>query len=231
MGLLNARRRAEKLKGEFSVDAAEGGGTLLVWRVPVSPSNAERGAGPPGSCGVLGKVQVRRARRPGGTMAHRRKDKQEAVEISGLPEWPPESHRVVVGVDGSDSSVAALEWAARQAELTGAVLQVVTSWEWPTAVGWAAAPVPDDYQPGEDAERVLQDAIAPVRAAHSGIDIRTTVVEGHPAPVLVEASRGADLLVVGSRGHGQFAGMLLGSVSEHCVGSAHCPVLVLHGDS
>jgi nucleotide-binding universal stress UspA family protein len=55
----------------------------------------------------------------------------------------------------------------------------------------------------------------------------STVIEGHPAPALIEASRGADLFVLGSRGHGEFVGMLLGSVSEHCVTHAHCPVLVL----
>ena len=57
-----------------------------------------------------------------------------------------------------------------------------------------------------------------------------TVVEGHPAPTLLDASRGADLLVVGSRGHGEFAGMLIGSVSQHLVSTAHCPVLVWRGD-
>jgi nucleotide-binding universal stress UspA family protein len=161
-------------------------------------------------------------------MAAKHKHKHDETPITGLPEWPEGSHRIVVGVDGSDSSLAALGWAARQAELTGAALQVVTSWEWPTAVGWAAAPVPGDYQPADDAQRLLDQVVAPVRTAHPAIGIHTTVVEGHPAPVLVEASRGADLLVVGSRGRGQFAGMLLGSVSEHCTASAHCPVLVLH---
>lgn len=150
---------------------------------------------------------------------------------AGTPDGPPAESRIVVGVDGSDSSIAALQWAARQAELTGSVVQAVTTWEWPTAVGWAAAPVPEEYQPANDAQRVLDESLQPVRDAHPNVVFRTTVVEGHPAPVLVEASRGADLLVVGSRGHGQFAGMLLGSVSEHCVGSAHCPVLVLRDGS
>jgi len=160
-------------------------------------------------------------------MASKYKHRDEAP-IVGLPEWPDGSHRIVVGVDGSDSSIAALGWAARQAELTKVNLQVVTSWEWPAAVGWAAAPVPGDYQPAEDAQRLLDQVVEPVRAAHPTLGILTTVVEGHPAQVLVEASQGADILVVGSRGRGQFAGMILGSVSEHCTASAHCPVLVLH---
>ena len=78
---------------------------------------------------------------------------------------------------------------------------------------------------------MLNDVLKPVRAAHPGISIDPSVIEGHPAPLLVKASSGADLLVVGSRGHGEFAGMLLGSVSEHCVTNAHCPVLVLRDRS
>ncbi len=133
--------------------------------------------------------------------------------------------RIVVGIDGSASSMAALGWAVGQAELTGAAIEAVTTWEWPSTYG-AALVVPTDYDPAADAGAVLEDALAPIRAVHPAVEMRTVVVEGHPAPALVTASRGADLLVVGSRGHGEFAGMLLGSVSEHCVTNAHCPVLV-----
>ena len=134
--------------------------------------------------------------------------------------------RIVVGIDGSASSVAALAWALRQAELTGSTIEAITTWEWPTNYGWAF-PLPPEYDPKVDAQRMLSDALAPVLAAHPDVSVQSTVFEGHPAPVLVEASKGADLLVVGSRGHGEFAGMLIGSVSEHCVTNAHCPVLVL----
>ena len=65
------------------------------------------------------------------------------------------------------------------------------------------------------------------RVRHPGVEFVPVVVEGHPAPVLVEASRGADLLALGSRGHGEVAGMLLGSVSENCAAHAHSPVLVI----
>ena len=140
---------------------------------------------------------------------------------------PGDSHRIVVGVDGSPSSVAALEWAARQSELTGATLEVIATWDWPAAFGVAFSYVPSNFNPADDAQKVLDGALEAVRSAHPGLSIRPVVVEGHPAPILVEASRGADLLVVGSRGHGEFAGMLLGSVSEHCVSNANCPVLVL----
>jgi nucleotide-binding universal stress UspA family protein len=78
-----------------------------------------------------------------------------------------------------------------------------------------------------DAQKVLEEALEPVAQAYPGVTVKGRTVEGHPAPVLVEASRGAELLAIGSRGHGELAGVLLGSVSEHCVTHAHCPVLVL----
>jgi nucleotide-binding universal stress UspA family protein len=134
--------------------------------------------------------------------------------------------KIVVGIDGSDSSLKALEWAARQAELTQSTLDAVTTWEWPKSYGWAL-PLPSEYNPKSDAQGLVDEAVARVRDMHPQVDVRTTVVEGHPAPVLIEASRAADLLVVGSRGHGEFAGMLLGSVSEHCVTNGHCPVVVV----
>jgi len=137
-----------------------------------------------------------------------------------------ETNRIVVGVDGSPSSLDALDWAARQAELTGVPLELVMAWEWPSSYGAPIGFIPD-YDPAADARRVIDTAVQTVSAAHPSITVGSTVVEGHPAPVLVKASRGAQLLVVGCRGHGEFAGMLLGSVSEHAVTNAHCPVLVL----
>ena len=134
--------------------------------------------------------------------------------------------RILVGVDGSESSIRALEWAADLAERTGATLRAVITWEWPTSYGWAFA-FPSGYDPTSDATKVLDGALAPVRTAHPGVQIDEAVVEGHPAQVLVGESPEADLLVVGSRGHGAFAGMLLGSVSEHCVSNARCPVVVV----
>jgi nucleotide-binding universal stress UspA family protein len=135
------------------------------------------------------------------------------------------SHRIVVGADGSESSLHALEWAVRQAELTGASVLVIAAWHIPASWGWGVPIAPSDM-PQQDAEKGLEDALGPVRRNHPDLAIESRVVQGHPAPVLVDASRGADLLVVGSRGHGEFAGMLLGSVSEHCVSNAECPVLV-----
>ena len=136
------------------------------------------------------------------------------------------SHRIVVGIDGSESSVAALAWAASQAELTGSSLDAVISWEWPNAYGNAYY-LPDDYDPATDAHKVLDDAIEKVRGTYPDVTIRAVVVEGHPAPALVKASLGADLLVVGSRGRGEFSGMVLGSVSDYCTHHVSCPITIV----
>jgi nucleotide-binding universal stress UspA family protein len=134
--------------------------------------------------------------------------------------------RVVVGVDGSASSVMALQWAADQASLTGAVLEVIVTWEWPISYGGGSY-IPPDYDPGADAHTILEEALVKVRGDYAEVKIRSTVVEGHPAPTLVRLSDGADLLVVGSRGRGEFAGMLLGSASEYCVHHALCPIAIV----
>jgi nucleotide-binding universal stress UspA family protein len=136
--------------------------------------------------------------------------------------------RIVVGVDGSESSRGAVEWAARQAQLTGSNLELVTTWEWPKSYGYPM-PVPADFQPSNAAGDVLDAAVEAIEGAHPGLDVKKVVVEGYAAQVLVESSKDADLLVVGSRGHGELVGILLGSVSEYCVAHAHCPVLVARG--
>jgi nucleotide-binding universal stress UspA family protein len=133
---------------------------------------------------------------------------------------------IVVGVDGSDSSKLALEWAARQAKLTGAPLNVVTTWEFPPTLGWAP-PYPSDFDPNADATEALRATVHDVLGSDPGVPLQLTVTEGHPSFVLTEAAKGAGLLVVGSRGHGAFAGMLLGSVSEYCAAHASCPVVVV----
>jgi nucleotide-binding universal stress UspA family protein len=133
---------------------------------------------------------------------------------------------MVVGVDGSDPSRRALRWAADQAMLTGAELTVITTWEYPPTLGWSP-PYPSDFDPNEDASKALRDTVGAVLGPDPGVVVHLTVTEGHPAFVLTEASQGAALLVVGSRGHGAFAGMLLGSVSEYCAAHASCPVVVV----
>jgi nucleotide-binding universal stress UspA family protein len=134
--------------------------------------------------------------------------------------------RIVVGVDGSASSKAALDWAIRQAKLTGAIVDAVIAWHFPGAYGYPVAAGDDaDYE--KLAAKVVTDTIAEVSGPAGPVEIRPKVVEGNPAAVLLAASAGADLVVVGSRGHGGFVEALLGSVSQHCVHHATCPVVVL----
>ena len=133
---------------------------------------------------------------------------------------------IVVGVDGSEASMRALRWAADQAKLTGASLTVVTTWEFPPTFGWAP-PYPSDFDPDKDARAALQKHVDAVLGSEPEVAVQLDVVEGHPAFVLTETARDAELLVVGSRGHGAFAGMLLGSVSEYCAAHASCPVVIV----
>lgn len=132
--------------------------------------------------------------------------------------------RIVVGVDGSGSSLAALEWALEEARLRSGQVHVVAVWHYPV-IGDAAGKAEDHEAFGDNARRVHAEAVR--RASGAGVAVTGEVTEGHPAEVLLKAAAGADLLVVGSRGHGGFAGMRLGSVSGHAVHHAHCPVLVV----
>jgi nucleotide-binding universal stress UspA family protein len=139
----------------------------------------------------------------------------------------PDGSRIVAGVDGSASSLAALEWAARQADLTGSALVVIGAWHFPSTY---AAGIAENYDPAADMQRVLDNALPTIKHRHRRVQVSAQVIEAHPGPALVDASRDADLLVVGSRGHREFADILLGSVGMHCVTHAHCPVLVHRSD-
>jgi nucleotide-binding universal stress UspA family protein len=136
---------------------------------------------------------------------------------------------VVIGVDGSEDSLAALRFAAAEAELREAKLRVVCAWHVPTAVyagGWAP---PVDMTSGfETAARdVASRAMSEVARQYPGVDRESKVVEGQAAEVLLRASEDADLLVVGSRGLGGFKSLLLGSVSQQVVHHATCPVAIV----
>lgn len=144
--------------------------------------------------------------------------------------------RIVVGVDGSPSSLTALRWAVRQAALTGGIVDAVIAWQYLVnygaygAYGWAPVTVDEggiDF--GEIAEKTLADAIAKTVDPNSAVVVRQRVVQGNPAQALLDMAKGAELLVVGSRGHGGFTGALLGSVGLHCVHHARCPVVVIRG--
>lgn len=137
---------------------------------------------------------------------------------------------VVVGVDGSEQSVAALHWAARYAAATGAAVRAVLAWHYPTAAGQppsGLAPAAVREKTGQSRRDTLARAISQAFPGDAGVEARVSY--GHPAQVLIAESKEADLLVVGSHGHGAFTGMLVGSVSIHCVTSAYCPVTVVRG--
>lgn len=130
---------------------------------------------------------------------------------------------IIVGVDGSDASTDAVRWALQQALLTSSELEVLTSWHFPSQYAeWVADEIDWDAQ----ARSLLEDTLAAVHI-EKDMTITRTARPGHPAAVLTEASKSADLLVVGSRGHDGFTGMLLGSVSTHVAAHAHCPVVVV----
>jgi nucleotide-binding universal stress UspA family protein len=136
--------------------------------------------------------------------------------------------RVVVGVDGSKQSEQALRWAAHFAATFGARIDAIAAWMLPTGYGWGGVPM--EWSPEQDMEKILTNSVDRVFGAQRPKDMRLIVREGNPAKVLLDESDGALIMVVGSRGHGGFAGLLLGSVSTSTAEHATCPVLVVHGD-
>jgi nucleotide-binding universal stress UspA family protein len=141
--------------------------------------------------------------------------------------------RIVVGVDGSESSQKALAWAVRQARLTGGSIDAVIAWHYPAMGGYGLAASPEVYETDyrELAAKILNDTVSATPGTDGEVTIRQLVRHDSPAPALLEAASGADLLVVGSRGHGGFAGLLLGSVSQQCAHHAPCPIVIVraHG--
>jgi nucleotide-binding universal stress UspA family protein len=136
--------------------------------------------------------------------------------------------RIVVGVDGSEAAKAALRWAAYLARTNGAGLDVVAAWDFPSIYGIAG--VPAMMSPQADIEKSLAQTVDEVFDDDRPTDMRLKVLEGSATDILLTVSKGALMLVVGNRGLGGFAGMLLGSVSARVAEHASCPVLVVHGD-
>jgi nucleotide-binding universal stress UspA family protein len=136
--------------------------------------------------------------------------------------------RIIVGVDGSAPSVEALRWAVAEATAHAADLVAMVAWEFPfvpsgPGAGFYVGPTADEL--GDEAERHLAEAVAQVDLGPVRV---TRIIEyGSPARVLLDAAADADLLVVGDRGHGGFAGLLLGSVSQQCATHAVCPTVVV----
>ncbi len=134
--------------------------------------------------------------------------------------------RIVVGVDGSEASIEALRQAQSLAVPLGAQVIATAYWEFPQVYGNYVAMGIDDFE--GSANQVLKQSLAKVFGPELPDNVISRVVRGHPRDSLIEASREADMIVLGRRGHGGFGGLLLGSVSSACVAHAHCPVLVVH---
>jgi nucleotide-binding universal stress UspA family protein len=143
-------------------------------------------------------------------------------------QYPASSGVVVVGVDGSEESKDALRWAIRHARMSGGTtVRAVTVWHYPAGFGWVPPPPAPEMNPKAAALQALKQTIEQVVGTEEAITVRPEVVSGPTALMLLQAAEDADLLVVGSRGRGAFAGMLLGSVSTHCVHHAACSVVVV----
>jgi nucleotide-binding universal stress UspA family protein len=136
------------------------------------------------------------------------------------------TYRIVVGVDGSDDSLRALRWALNEARRRGGTVQAVTAYTWfGTEAAVLAGLGPEGER--ERAETLLAASVEEVLREFPGMSVAAEVVEGEPGAKLTEAARDADVLVVGSHGHGRLHHAVLGSVSEACIRLASCPVVVI----
>jgi nucleotide-binding universal stress UspA family protein len=136
---------------------------------------------------------------------------------------------IVVGVDGSPSSRKALSWAAAEAADHGADLVVLNVWEHTLLPPAGNVTVSERYVP-EPSQRTADELLQVIKeelGEEPPIIVKPQVKQGRPAKVLIEESTNADMLVVGKRGHGGFAGLVLGSVSQHVAAYAKCPVTVV----
>jgi nucleotide-binding universal stress UspA family protein len=152
----------------------------------------------------------------------------EATMAAGEPGPVPAGGRVVVGLDGSEDGRRALAWALAEGRARGATVEVVHAWQ-PAFVGgdlFGGVPVDSDAQ-GAAARRLVGTAVEAEDTAGLASPVEQTVVCGTPANVLLDAAKAADLVVLGSRGVGGFAGLLLGSVSQQVARHAACPVVIL----
>ncbi|GAA2742368.1 universal stress protein [Terrabacter aerolatus] len=149
-----------------------------------------------------------------------------------VPVRPGRGHDVVVGVDDSDAAVRAVNAAAEVAEREGAVLHIVRVAHSPSMEAWTYAETAkggteETHAIRDHAEESVTRAANRVRALHPKVIVTTEVLYGDPGQSLADLGATAGLIVVGSRGHGGFTGMLLGSVSHRVIHDASCPVMVV----
>ncbi|MDQ0028697.1 universal stress protein [Arthrobacter bambusae] len=134
--------------------------------------------------------------------------------------------KIVVGVDGSPASIEALKQGWSIAGAMGSELVAVACWAFPQVYGGYVAMGVEDYE--EEARGILEESLSQAFGPSVPEKVSPRLLCGPVRDLLIDASRDADMLVVGRRGHGGFAGLLLGSVSSACVAHALCPVLVVH---
>lgn len=135
--------------------------------------------------------------------------------------------RIVVGVDGSASSKAALVWAARYAAVTDSELNIVAAFHYPETYGWSISE--PEMNLSAATTSMLVAAVDEVLHSQSPITHNQVVTLGFAKTVLLEASKDAALLVVGCRGQAAAQGQVIGSVSAYLAAHARCPVVVVHG--
>lgn len=133
---------------------------------------------------------------------------------------------IVVGVDGSPASSAALHWAVEEATVSGREVRAVAAWSYTPALGPGGVVMPvDDMAAGY--RHTLEEVVGKATGAHPAAPVHPELVEGEPVDVLLEAAKGASMLVLGSHGHGRLMTVLLGSVSARCLRRAGCPVVII----
>ncbi|BCL16494.1 universal stress protein [Micromonospora sagamiensis] len=142
---------------------------------------------------------------------------------------------ILVGYDGSPDAAAALAWALDEATRTGQPVRLTYVFEWLTVGGWIAPGVAPGAWPDaaarQQVEQLVQQAVTDAATANPGLTVRGEVFDGPPALMLQERSAEAALLVLGSRGHGGFTGLLAGSTAVSVTAHAHCPVVVVRRDT
>jgi nucleotide-binding universal stress UspA family protein len=206
---LTVSRQVVQGQAASALTAASTGGSLVVV-----------------GCRGLGSVQAVLAGSTSVAVAAHARCPVVVVHETSPPDGP--ARRVVVGVDGSPASADALHFAFDQADARGLGLTAVHAWGVTlTAETFAVAGLGESVDDlNQEQEAVTAEWIEPWRAQFPTVDVQTRITEARPVDALVDASRDAELLVVGSRGHGGFTGLLLGSVSRGLLHRAHCPVAV-----
>ena len=143
--------------------------------------------------------------------------------------------RMVVAVDGSPSSIEALEWASKHAQKLDCYIEVIAMWQVfilsgdPIAAGMPFGLIVPDTTLEHSMHAVLNECAEKVFEHSRPLDLIMRTVQGDPTYVLIEESKTATMLVLGSRGHGKLHNLVLGSVSASCAAKAHCPVLIVRG--